>query len=474
MVHSSIQSCPKTIALPLIFVPGIMGSRLRISGTTDIVWEPQDSIVNALGIAHRDAAGKRDRMIGSNGAAYSPGYLEVDPGQVGDFLTRERIERGWGGLMQGSYAGFMGWLENIAGTSAAGQLPGGGAELNYEVWAHPYNWTDDNLNSGKALGETVAKAVAETSRKYSDTDIRVLKPVIVTHSMGGLVARAYTQIHGGASDVHGVIHGALPCDGSPAAYKRIVAGFDGGGIKGTIERHVLGANQQEATATAANMPGVLELLPNQTHKSIDGDTKWLFAKGHDDSRLWAKPLSNPYGEIYLNQKDWWRLIVREYLNPGGKAEEAFFDFRHQLRKAIAFHAQLGPSAFHPNTRMFFANDAGHPSFDHVEWKQTAQEDDIPLDAEQRNDGRGTHEWGQWYLFPTNYGVQNAFQAKTRYEIQPPDAPGDGTVHAGSGKYVSGPMSEPLTNGFEHQAAFDSTEARRLTARWLFDMVEEQL
>ncbi|MEQ5776503.1 hypothetical protein J4E05_13305 [Thalassospira sp. NFXS8] len=474
MAHSSIKSCPEPIALPLIFVPGIMGSRLRIAGTTDVVWEPQDSTVNALGLARRGAIGKRDRMIGPDGAPYSPDYLEVDPGQVDDFLSQERIDRGWGGLMQGSYASFMAWLENMAETPAAGQVPRGCFNLHYEVWVHPYNWTDDNLNSGKALGETVAKAVAETTQKYRDTDVQVLKPVIVTHSMGGLVARAYTQIHGGASDVHGVIHGALPSDGAPAAYKRIVAGFEGGGIKGTIERHVLGANQQEATATAGNMPGVLELLPNQTHKSVDGSTKWLFATGRDGSRLWAKPEANPYGEIYRNEQDWWRLIVKEYLNPEGDSGAAFKQFLTSLKDAAKFHAQLGPSAFHPNTRMFYANGSGHPAFDHIEWKQTAQEDVIPADAERNNDGRGTLEWGQWHTYTTPYGAQTTFLAETRYEIQPADALGDGTVHAGSGKYVSGPMSEPLTNGFEHQAAFDSTEARRLTARWLFDMVEEQL
>ena len=67
-----------------------------------------------------------------------------------------------------------------------------------------------------------------------------------------------------------------------------------------------------------------------------------------------------------------------------------------------------------------------------------------------------------------------FDAETRYAIQSPTAPGDGTVHAGSSKYVSGPMSVATKSGFEHADAFNSREVRARVAEWLFDMVEEQL
>ncbi|WP_157682408.1 hypothetical protein [Nitrincola nitratireducens] len=38
----------------------------------------------------------------------------------------------------------------------------------------------------------------------------------------------------------------------------------------------------------------------------------------------------------------------------------------------------------------------------------------------------------------------------------------------------GEVSLPINPGFEHQPAFDSKAARRLTKEWLFEMVEEQL
>ena len=60
MTHSSVQYCPKSVALPIVFVPGLMGSRLRIKGTPDLAWDPMDNIKNALDLLKANAAGKRE------------------------------------------------------------------------------------------------------------------------------------------------------------------------------------------------------------------------------------------------------------------------------------------------------------------------------------------------------------------------------------------------------------------------------
>ncbi|WP_179381793.1 esterase/lipase family protein [Jannaschia marina] len=416
-------------------------------------------------------AGKRRALVGPPGRGFSPDYLEVDRGTPGRGLTPDRIQRGWGGVHQGSYISFLSWLDMTAETPAGGQVPRGCFNLKYEVWVHPYNWTDDNANSARRLGDTVA-AAANSMRRFERLGYRTLKPILVTHSMGGLVARAYTQLHGGGGDVHGVIHGAMPTDGSPATYKRMRAGFEG------VESQVLGRNQSESTATAGNLPGPLELLPNGRHRSVNGTTNWLRGTGQGGGRLWARPAANPYGEIYVNQADWWRLIYRQYLDPDGDPDgrSAFRQSRTQIIAAASYHSRLGSSGYHPNTRMFYAADRGHPCWDHIEWRQTSRVD-TPSNAQpQRNDENGTVEWGRWSdPVYTPYGANPpVFIADTRYEIQEPDAPGDGTVHAGSGKYVSGPMSVPTRNGFVHQSAFDLGEARRFVSEWLFAMVQEQL
>lgn len=472
-MNASVQGCPEPVALPIIFVPGIMGSRLRNRQTGALAWDPGTGLGTLWGGITTGPQAKRRQLVAAPGQPYDPDYLTVDMGQVGGTLTQERFDRGWGGLLADSYMGFMSWLQLTAESPAMEQVPRGCFALHYEAWAHPYNWTDDNRASGEKLAATVDAAVAWCNEHYAGRDIRVLKPVLVTHSMGGLVARAYTQLFGGAGKVHGVIHGALPTDGAPATYKRMLAGSDG------ISRFVLGANQAEVTATAGNCPGPLQLLPNTRHRSVDGSRDWLRCVGSDGSRRWSRPMANPYGEIYANQTDWWRLIYRDLLDPEGDptGAAALQGYRTQITKAANYHAELGSSGFHANTRMFWSADPGQACWDHIEWRQTAQQDVPSAGRVVNNDGRGTIEWGDWVMPMGGVGSMVAmpvFHANTRYSIQEADAPGDTTVHSGAGLYAVGPMSVPTRRGFEHQRAFDLNEARTLVAEWLFDFVQEQL
>lgn len=472
-MNQSVQTCPEPVAMPIVFVPGIMGSRLRRSSDpagTKAVWDP-DRRANGLWNAWNGAEGKRNALIGTPAnAGFRSGFLRVDYGEVGGNLSQRDIDRNWGGLLQTFYGAFVSWMQNTAQQPASGQLPRGCSNVNYEVWAHPYNWTDDNTNSGRDLAATVDSALAGTKEIYDPRGIRVLKPVVVTHSMGGLVSRAFTQLHGGSGKVHGVIHGAMPTDGAPATYKRMLAGFEGNFGMAWIMRHALGANQRETTATAGNMPGALQLLPNTRHKSVDGSTDWLKCTDRSGSTRWSKPSGNPYAEIYVNQSDWWRLIYRHYLNPAGNERAALASFQQQLTKAARLHNSLGPSGFHPNTRMFYSDDRGFLAWDQVEWRNTGGSETPGPGTTLRNDNRGTMEWGTNEL--TQRGTR--FDLSSRYELQEPDAPGDATVHSGSGRHVRGPMSVATSSGFEHADAFNPREVRTLVAEWLMDMVREQI
>lgn len=477
----TFATCPEPCAMPIIFIPGIMGSRLRRRGGP-LVWDPDNSVdwnpfASSQGSlaanAMAGAATKRRNLVGPPGSGFSQTYLQVDRGRPGGSLTAERIARGWGGLHQGSYFRFMMWLDVVAEQPSSGQVPARCHAVKFEAFAHPYNWTDDNRNSGRALQDTVAFAIRETTRKFArQPEVRILKPVLVTHSMGGLVARAYTQIHGGAGAVHGVIHGAMPTDGAPATYKRMLAGFEG------ASSVVLGYDQGQVTATAGNLPGALQLLPNSRHKSVDGSRAWLRIVNRAGNRRGAYPASDPFAEIYTEPRQWWRLIHERFLDPQGdpSGRAARAQSMLQIAKARQFDQALAGSGFHPNTRMFYADDSAHPSWDKVVWKQTGARDVPSSGAIMNNQGLGTVEWGNWYQPPPNPMVPSMpqFIADTRYTVQPADAPGDGTVHAGSGRHERGAMSVQSPRGFEHQYAYDERGVRELMAEWLFDMVLEQL
>ncbi|MEQ5777591.1 hypothetical protein J4E05_18850 [Thalassospira sp. NFXS8] len=391
---------------------------------------------------------RRERLIGPRGTAFSETYLTVDYGQKENFANRlgpdildMALERGWGGCVWEYYGGFLRWLHY---NGSAAICPGGNVKL--EVWAHPYNWTDDNKNAAHDLARTVDKAYSEAQKKYAaKPDYPVRKPVVITHSMGGLVGRAYAKHFGGESTCQAIIHGAMPTHGAPAAYKRMRAGFEG------LASVVLGWNGEEVTAVLANAPGGLQLLPNQFHKTADDKRQWLFAEdppsgyGQAANSL-ALPKSDPYGEIYRNTDNWWRLLNTDWVNPGKPG--GYELFRKELRKAQKFHTELG-EYFHPNTRMFWSDD--HDSWDRVE-----------ITALNTNFDQG--------LVTTDY--EFAY-------IASPAAPGDGTVHAGSGKYVP-PVVESVNRDiktdedleFTHESAFSGQTARSLIAFWLNELTEE--
>ena len=469
-MENSVAGCPRHVILPIIFIPGIMGSRLR-NGDGEVVWQPGqenwDARWNAIGLLTSGGMGKRRMIVGEDTQYFNRDFLQVAHRPDGGIA-----DQGWGGLL-GSYLSYMNWLSDEYILEIDNCL----VMARFLVWAYPYNWTASNLDAARLpvnpahgnLEAVVTRAIEESEQRAAQSGREVLKPVLLTHSMGGLVARAFTQIMGKAGMVHGVIHGVMPTHGAPELYKRMRGGFEG------MTAPVLGKNAFQVTATAGNCPGPLELAPNRWHRGVDGRRDWLSAAEADGGQL-QLPQSDPYAEIYENEDDYWRLIVKEYLNPGGDpmGAVAFADYLDQIGSAKAFHETLGPSGFHPNTRMFYGT--GRQTRDRVDWSVAHHRGPPP--ASGTYDGAEIDPWwaDQWQT-RVRGAVAEASGGSARYialmEMSGPNAAGDGTVHAGSGSQ-SGQMAEAVTDGLEHQAAFDSTAACTLTVDWLKEMVEEML
>jgi len=130
--------------------------------------------------------------------------------------------------------------------------------------------------------------------------LAVNKVILVTHSMGGLVARHYSENMNGRENILGIVHGVMPDLGSPAAYRRMKTGERG------IVGAVIGADAASLMPVLAQSPGPLQLLPGRAY-----GPGWL--KIHSDTERINKPESDPYTEIYLNERDWWRLCEKELL-----------------------------------------------------------------------------------------------------------------------------------------------------------------
>ncbi|MBP9009994.1 MAG: hypothetical protein KBG13_01600, partial [Syntrophaceae bacterium] len=140
--------------LPIIFIPGIMGSRLKTkSGKT--VWDPDalDFMFFNYGIWWGVSAKSRKELV--IGKQFTPEYLEVmqddaiqtkriaDPGGI----DKTRKERGWGGVSWSTYGDILKVLHK--------RLWDETVSLFYEfpVHAFGYNWTASNDLAGKKLVE---------------------------------------------------------------------------------------------------------------------------------------------------------------------------------------------------------------------------------------------------------------------------------------------------------------------------------
>ncbi|MFS2023072.1 esterase/lipase family protein [Massilia sp. CT11-137] len=333
------------LVVPILFVPGIMGTRLKMKNRDASAWFPPENtwegLVTVLKHMFKSAADRQKVLdpnnteVDEDGPARpdesSKALLAIAPGAT----DAERAKwRGWGQLYGKSYGGILSLLEKSLAlifdpASQGKQLTAtwktlvmdkqdpaklgaqkpftplqevhlrDAADVLYPVHAVGYNW----LRSNKESGEHLAREIERITGHYRSKGKICDKVIIVTHSMGGLVGRACAQVPGMADRILGIVHGVMPAIGAPATYKRIRAGFE------SVEQVLLGRDAAECTAVMANAPGPLELLPTAQYKtqSEKGLRHWLRAsyvktnmQGVVEEVDTFLGESDPYADIYLN------------------------------------------------------------------------------------------------------------------------------------------------------------------------------
>lgn len=499
--------------LPIVFVPGVMGTNLKSNdGNDKQVWRV-DSGLKTLKIMDGMSAGDRQKAL-------HPSRTEVDPrgalpdGKVAG-LVREQdfFARGWGEVSKESYQAFLSWLEDHlnGGNKKHGslnaqlqQMSDGAAwrpeksfaSLNaqegksaeqwlYPVYACGYNWLESNAKSAERLRDRIDEIIKENNRGTAVCE----KVIVLTHSMGGLVARACCQLpvkEGGPktmeSKIAGVVHGVMPAIGAAAAYTRCKAGTQDDTPSGLIDGkitdwgavRVIGKTGKEVTAVFAQSPGPLQLLPNKQYPK-----DWLQVRDSDGSLLPEQPdTSDPYEFIYKERKKWWGLIKEEWLSPpGGKAIDFVKDYLPNINKVVDFHDAI-QDYYHPNTWGFYGQGLG--SYERAVW--TLSKGNVPpgKDAPTKQDinrlpHSAMHEEGTStigvaapdQIVGYTYAVAGDF-----YYLRLPTAhvshtgTGDGTVSTVSGQApASSDKVKQLfcIRGISHEGCYrDSMDARHAT------------
>lgn len=362
--------------IPIVFVPGIMGSRLKKGG--EKVWDPDAKLFMLwnYGLVTVTAAKKKQLLVGDDfdpatltpledDAKHNAKFAEVDTRTPKEWGTA--AQRGWGTVAWSSYG------ELLMKLQAADTFPAPlRAFFEFPVYAVGYNWSGSNVDSGAAL----AKRIGEIVDHHQAKDGLCKKVIVITHSMGGLVARWAVEKEGVKDKVLGVVHGVQPAVGAAAAYWRMKAGFERGKVLGfelpNPAAWVLGTNGREVTALLGWMPGGLQLLPGPDYTDNAGSKQWLRLCDHEGKEQAAYG-EDAYEEIYKNDdpKAYWRLIEKAYLLPEKKpkirASKAWGDFCVNVDQARVLHEELSGKA-HPETQAFYGSGKKHPSCDRIEYR----------------------------------------------------------------------------------------------------------
>lgn len=420
---------PPRRVIPIIFLPGIMGSNLRMSPavqqmlgkTNNIAWRPDRimemlPLVNAAPILRQQIWNPEETEVdvfdpvnGSTGdrnetaekrhyisdididllnVGRSPLLVDDLPTQTPRRTKEDKARlRGWSEVYFGSYGQVLKYCEewlNSPATSSRWRAMCEKSPADWEavaqskltpltqneiaqalegcffpVHAMGYNWLRSNSESALAIRERILKLI----HQYQQDGYICKKVILLTHSMGGLVARAaiHPDIGDLGSSILGVVHGVMPATGAPAAYKRMRCGFEEQWFGLHPAPKILGNSGDEVTPVLGNSMGGLELLPSKAYGN-----GWLRIR--QGKVLFDRFPKNgdPYEEIYKLKDRWYGLLRPEWLNPAGMKGSGIELTVQLLDGARRFHDTI-ESTYHENSFAHYGVDSARPSWETVTW-----------------------------------------------------------------------------------------------------------
>lgn len=514
---------PPTKVIPVIFIPGIMGTNLKHRYTKESLWKSDltlgvDStyLIPKTGAERREILNPDNTIIDNRKASISPKVHTRFSDDGGLFPTR--YERHWGEALYLSYGDFLStlqyallddWQKHIAkmakikkylydedrNTGVLSHLikkelgdkndsPLDQEELEhfkrflFPVHVFGYNWLVDNAISAEELVNYIDDVI-ETYKYKHGYGLAVEKVILVTHSMGGLVARyamnpsKNSTFQGCQDKVLGVVHGVIPDLGSPAAYRRIKTGA---GQEGKIVGQVLGGSAKTLMPVLARAASALQLLPYPTYKS-----PWLTIKDGGSYPKIKDPKTgkyDPFKEIYLKNDVWWKMYEPDIIDSDPLTVKnnwmEYVSLMNNKVKTFMLHQEEG--LYHPNTYVFYGNEVKSDNW--LEWKleyegkPSFNKGMFTLDKENYRDQIANNRYldirkdGSWYQ---------------QFVLIPSGKEGDGTVPIESLYTINNStfVKSILKTNVEHQSAYgvsgvdfsEFTNAIKFTLRSIIKMVQ---
>ncbi len=468
--YAQIAKAPNRV-IPVIFVPGVMGSNLRGTGNSKSVQWLLDSGGTMKDWLTKGAEFRKEHLRPDVMQVTDEGKLPTDTRLPPEELRR----RGWGEVGFMSYAEVLSWLEThlndfdqaeqgeraqlrqraLQALQGEAPLTDQEFELSYRylfpVYACGYNWLDSNAASGKRLSLLIDAVI----QRYKSENKKCEKVILVTHSMGGMVARHCSEVLGQRDRIFGVVHGVMPTLGAAAVYRRFKAGTEGN----LLASLVLGSNAAEMTAVLSSAPGPLQLLPTPEYGN-----GWLTIQ--DGAQEFSLPSQgDPYGDIYAVRGKWWSMCEDHLINPLNKESDPGKRAAQVDRDWLAFEALIYTDVlpfhekikgkYHPNTHAFFGSHESNKSYGTVAWRRSGlsrltvdAKDGIADDLSQLGTRRT--------VSAAVVGEPHVRQLRD-FLLEAPDEPGDGTVPHRSGVAAQAACKSFLQVNVGHEPAFKYTD-----------------
>ncbi|KGA27466.1 lipase family alpha/beta hydrolase [Pectobacterium odoriferum] len=504
---------PPVKTIPVIFLPGVMGTNLMSSNAaqTEDIWRGDSSVGVYLKWAGKNGERRRkllnpdttkvDNRGDINQTIYSP--LSDD-----GTLFPSRRERGWGEVLSFSYGKFLsvfqgaltddwqqaldnygkpasekkGVLSQLVGKSLSeskyAEITGESVltqeELHhfqnflFPLHVYGYNWLQDNKISAEGLVAYIDKTI-KLYKNHCGHGMPFPpgqeKVIIVTHSMGGLVARYASQVSGAKDKILGIVHGVIPDLGSPAAYRRMKVGAKQEGMAGAV----LGNTAEELMPVLARAPAPLQLLPSAKYLS---GAPWLTVQGagEDGSDITLPQARDPFGEIYLNKTHWYRLYESNIIDKDEVVSQSNWTTYVRLidKPVRKFISKLDKGGYHPNTYAFYGHKIASDGT--LAWRKTS----ITYPKNRHGSDK---------KLPNNYReIPLPFNRSQMYMVTSSKTPGDGTVPVESLSAIchNSDIKSVLATGVDHQGAYDVSSlkdikdrpALQFTLRAIVKMVQE--
>ncbi len=357
--------------VPVLLLPGVMGTRLRLAGGRVPAWDPDSNLTMGRWFL-ADGGDKLASLAVGNGATI-----------IAD-ASGDRHRKGWDQVASNFYAPMLEAIERAFNAPSFARPAG---PLRCPAWAMGYDWRQSCASHAGRLERTIDRVLeAERARQL----------ILVTHSMGGLVARA--AIAGNpsiAGRIRGVIHTVQPSVGAVVAARRFRTGFDRR-IDGTLGE-IAAAWAREAIGAGGALAGQ---MPEDASEA-DFISTMLFQAIFSDRRLgpspefYARLMAVLRGPVELLPSDragraWWpHAAARPQMSvwdlyaaprsqqgmvPDALSEAEKAALRGRFAEARRFHSTI-QNRYHPATGVLYS---------------TGLITDVALDPERRaREGDGT-------------------------------------------------------------------------------------